>query len=71
MGIKLIKNMSDFERGLETWFALPLADRTWVRFKTHFEAAHANLKKICGPSMQNTLFLQTANAITSNYGTSP
>ena len=29
-GIHLIKNMQDFKQALETWYALPLADRTWI-----------------------------------------
>ena len=45
LGIKLIKNMHDFEKGLEDWYALP-GTPTWDIFKTHFETAHTNLQRV-------------------------
>ena len=45
IGIQLIKNFNDFETGLTTWFDLPPADKTWPRFKTHFESARASLHR--------------------------
>ena len=66
IGIQLIKNMNDFERGLETWIIRPSADKNWVNFKTHFENAHAILRKLRGPLMKNTSFNNTANVITAS-----
>lgn len=66
IGIHLIKNMNDFERGLETWIVRPPPEKTWVNFKTHFENAHALLRKLRGPLMKNTSFNNTANAITES-----
>ena len=55
--------MNDFERGIEDWFTLPRANRTWIQFKTHFERAYQSLKNVRGPTMRNTSFQQQANAI--------
>ena len=66
IGVHLIKNMNDFERGLETWIVKPAADRTWVNFKAHFEDAHSTLRKVRGPLMRNTTFNNTANAISAS-----
>ena len=64
LGIQLIKNFNDFERGLDDWMACPRIDKTWVNFKTHFEAAHERLCDLRGPTMRNSSFQQTANSIT-------
>ena len=39
IGVQLIKNTNDFERGLESWLTQPVASRTWLAFKTHFNDA--------------------------------
>ena len=64
IGIQLIKNFNDFEKGLETWFDLATAAQTWPRFKTHFETERASLRKVRGITMRNTAHHQQANAIT-------
>ena len=66
IGIQLIKNTNDFERGLENWIIRPAVDKTWVNFKAHFETAHANLTQLRGPLMKNSSFVNTANAITAS-----
>lgn len=33
IGVQLIKNTNNFERGLETWLSQPIATRTWINFK--------------------------------------
>ena len=45
LGVKLIKNMNDFEKGLEEWYALP-GPTTWESFKSHFETAYINLQQV-------------------------
>ena len=69
LGIHLIKNFNDFERGLDDWYAQPLHQKTWANFKTHFEAAYRLLRQRRGPSMKNTVFQQTANSITEKVMT--
>ena len=46
IALTLIKKSHDFERGLETWYAHPVAEHTWVNLKDHFRAAHRLLKKV-------------------------
>ena len=43
LGIKLIKNMNNFDKSLTSWYNLPIADRTWIRFKSHFTLAQSSL----------------------------
>ena len=64
IGIQLIKNFNDFEKGLTTWFDLPTPDQTWPRFKIHFETARTSLRKVRGVTMRNTAYHQQANAMT-------
>ena len=66
LGVALIKNTNDFEHGLDIWMARTIATRTWVNFKTHFIDAQKKLLQLRGPSMKNTTFACTANAITAN-----
>lgn len=65
IGIQLIKNFNDFETGLTSWFDLPTIDKTWPRFKTHFESARASLRRVRGVTMRNTAYHQQANLITT------
>ena len=64
IGIQLIKNMNDFEKGLTDWYARPSVDHTFINFKTHFEQAYLSLRKCRGISMKNTMFHQQANSVT-------
>ena len=43
LGVQLIKNTNDFERGLETWVNIPVLARTWLNFKAHFTNAQTQL----------------------------
>ena len=52
LGLRLIKNMMDFEKGLTEWYDLP-APRTYIQFKTHFTTAQNNLRKVSSPTMRN------------------
>ena len=55
IGIRLIKNMNDFEKGLTDWYDLPVP-RTWLQFKTHFTTAQNNLRKVRGHMMQSGVY---------------
>ena len=64
LGVRLVKNMNDFEKGLTDWFAKSAIDRTWKNFKPHFETAYTKLEQVRGLSMKNSVFNQQANSIT-------
>ena len=63
MGMTCIKNTNDFEQALSHWYAKPVADRTWQNFKTHFEEAQLNMRKVRGPTMRSNLLNQQVNHI--------
>lgn len=52
MGLTVLRNTRDFERGLGDWELKPVDDKTWEGFKTHFTNAQKQLKAIRGPTMQ-------------------
>ena len=52
IGLTVLRNTRDFERALGDWEALPLDQKTWLKFKQHFMAAQQQLKAIRGPMMQ-------------------
>ena len=52
IGLTVIRNTRDFERALGDWEAIPAADKTWERFKSHFKDAQKQLRAIRGPTMQ-------------------
>ena len=56
LGLRIIKNSSDFENGIEQWYERPVVEHTWDNFKTHFEEAREKLKKIRGSDMRNSAF---------------
>ena len=64
LGIRLIKNMNDFEKGLNEWYDLQI--KTYLTFKTHFTTAQNNLRRVRGPTMSNGVLAQQVNSITSN-----
>ena len=39
MGITVMRNTCNFEKGLCTWNTRPMTENTWDNFKTHFKAA--------------------------------
>ena len=63
IGVQLIKNFNDYEKGLSEWYDLPNDSKTWANFKPHFENARESLRKVRGITMRNTIFNQQANAI--------
>ena len=65
LGIQLIKNMQDFEKGLTTWYKLLLPNQTWINFKQHFSAAQDSLCKVQGPTMQSRVSNQQANFLSN------
>ena len=65
VGIKLINNFNDFEKGLTSWFERLLNEHTLQNFKIHFEREYQSLKHVRGTTMRNTAYFQQANAITS------
>ena len=65
IGIKLIKNFNDFDRGLTSWFERPIEQHTFSNFKSHFEREYQALRKVRGPTMKSAIYLQQANAIAS------
>ena len=52
MGLTVLRNTRDFERGLGDWELKTVRDKTWQGFKTHFTNAQKQLKAIRGPTMQ-------------------
>ena len=62
LGIDLIKNTGDFEKGLTEWYEKD-TNQEWRHFKPHFELAQDNLRKVRGPTMKSGALMQQANAI--------
>ena len=65
IGIKLIKNFNDFEKGLISWFERPVGEHTLINLKTHFEREYQALRRVRGTTMRNAAYFQQANALTS------
>ena len=65
IGIQLIKNFNDFEKGLTSWFERPILEHTLANFKVHFEREYQALRRVRGITMKNTAYFQNANAMTS------
>ena len=63
LGMKLIRNMNDYEKARGEWMAKPIADKTWSNFKIHFDEAYQYLINLRGETMQNTSFQQQANLL--------
>lgn len=55
VALGVIKKTNDYVKGLSDWFALP-AGQTWLNFKTHFQTAKRNLRKVRGATMRDTSF---------------
>ena len=58
LGLNTIRRTGDMETGIKEWNARPTVQKTWINFKTHFNAAYRELKLIRGPTMRNTAFHQ-------------
>ena len=63
LGMKLIRNMNDYEKARGKWMTKPNADKTWSNFKTHFDEAYQYLINLRGETMKNTSFQQQANLL--------
>ena len=63
-GLDIIRRTGDMETALREWNALPVAQQTWIGFKTHFNRGHRKLRRIRGPSMRNTAFHQAHQVAT-------
>ena len=61
-GVEILRNTHDFQDGIKTWNRLPVENKNWATFITHFEAEYQELLELRGPSM-NTSSLHSANAI--------
>ena len=55
-GLQLVKDTGDMEKGQEEWHERPRVEKTWVKFKEHFERAHRILRKTRGKTMKGTAF---------------
>ena len=51
MGITIIQNTHDFEKGLDDWIDKVEADKTYANLKKHFNDAYKKLQKIRGDDM--------------------
>jgi len=65
IGLKLIKNFNDFEKGLISWFERPVGEHTLINLKTHFEREYQALRRVRGTTMRNSAYFQQANALSS------
>jgi len=65
IGLKLIKNFNDFEKGLISWFERPVGEHTLINLKTHFEREYQALRRVRGTTMRNAAYFQQANALSS------
>ena len=63
IGMKLIRNMNDYEKARGEWMAKPMAAKTWANFKDHFDEAYQYLLNLRGETMQSTSFQQHANIL--------
>ena len=66
LGVHLIKNTNDFEKGLNDWYDKPIIDHNWLNFQDHFTWAQQNLRRVRGPSMQSSIMINQANAISQS-----
>ena len=58
LGLRIIKNTSDFETSLDKWYNHPANEHTWDNFKTHFDEAREILRQVRGPDMNNSPYHQ-------------
>ena len=64
IGIRLIKNFNDFEKGLTEWFDQLAIQHTLFNFKTHYEREYQALKRVRGTTMRSTSYFHQVNTIT-------
>ena len=63
LGINIIRKTGDFEKALLEWYELDDEDKTWPRFKSHFNAAHKALRKVRGKTIRSTSYFQANQVI--------
>lgn len=61
-GLKILRNVNNFQDGIKAWNCLPAANQTWQAFIAHFDNEHEELLKLRGPTMQSSNLYQ-ANAL--------
>ena len=67
IGIQIIKRTGDYQIGLEDWYRLHPANRTWPTFKSHFQAARKIMQKVRTKTMQDSSL--SVNVIQSKLDT--
>ena len=65
IGMKLIRNMNDYEKARGDWMAKPRVQKTWTNFKLHFDDAYSYLLGLRGETMRNTAYQHQANMLTN------
>ena len=63
LGMKLIRNMNDYEKARGEWMAKTSVNKNWTNFKNHFDDAYQYLINLRGDTMQSTSFQQHANLL--------
>ena len=66
IGLRIIKNINDFETDLCKWYQRPRNEHTLDNFKGYFEEARELLKKLRGNGMESSSF-NKANAIVDAF----
>ena len=66
IGLRIIRNINDFETGLRKWYQRPRNEHTMDNFKGYFEEARELLEKLHGNGMESSRFNQ-ANAIVDAF----
>ena len=61
-GVEILRKTHDFQDGIKSWNRLPITNRNWTNFITHFEQEYKELLELRGPSMQSSN-LHSVNAI--------
>ena len=65
LGVCLIKNINNFDKGLTKWFEKP-SGQNYIAFKTHFTTAKNHLRRVQGPTIQSEILRQQENLISNN-----
>ena len=53
IALHVIKSITDSQRGLSDWYALPTAGQMWLNLKIHSQTARQNRKKVRGSSIHD------------------
>lgn len=63
MGYDILNKNGKFKTSIGTWIARPIADKTWVHFKTHFSDAYEILEETGELTLDDSQFTHQANMI--------